>query len=87
MFGPANEPGEEIFQFVVCTPRWLVSESFPKGYCWGRSYLFVTSWSAPLVLRVFSDLCRHAEGPDWDTITTKLSRYGSWEFEDYRESM
>jgi hypothetical protein len=53
----------------------------------GRSYLFVTSWSASLVLRVFDDLCRNAEGSDWNEVATKLSRYGYWEFEDYRESM
>jgi len=87
LIGPFNERGEELFQFTVCTPRWLEQDTFPKGYCWGRHYLFVSRWDAKLIMRVFRDLCLHAEGPDWNSVATTLSRYGQWEFEDYRESL
>jgi hypothetical protein len=26
-----------------------------------------------------------ADGPDWTTVAQRLSRWGQWEFEDYRE--
>jgi hypothetical protein len=38
-----------------------------------------------LVERALRDLCRRTEGDAWVDIAIKLSRYGLWEFEDYRE--
>jgi hypothetical protein len=35
---------------------------------------------------ISSDLCRRTEGTDWNDVATKLSRYATWEFEDYSEA-
>jgi len=48
-------------------------------------HLVVRRWDFELVRRAIADLCRRVEGSDWETVGTKLSRYGAWEFEDYEE--
>lgn len=85
--GLRGSEGADNFSIIVCTPQWLSEQSFEKGFRWGAHYLFVTRWDLRVVRRAITDMCRHTEGPDWAAIATKLSRYGYWEFEDYRESM
>jgi len=50
-----------------------------------HSYLVLSRWNYATLLRALTDLCLHTEGEDWEQIAMKLSRYGAWEFEDYRE--
>lgn len=81
--GPANETGGELFQFSVCSPSWLADEDRPKGFAFQRT-LVVDRWNPDLVERAIADLCRRTEGDTWEQVARKLSRYGQWEFEDYR---
>jgi hypothetical protein len=37
-----------------------------------------------MVRRALEDRCARAEGATWDEVAGVLSRYGEWEFEDYR---
>lgn len=83
--GPDEPPyGEELFDFTVCTASWLAANPPPKGFEFLRSKILVARWDYATVERAISDLCLHTEGADWSEISTKLSRYGHWEFEDYR---
>lgn len=83
--GPAGDEGTEQFLFTVCSPSWLAGQELPKGFAFQRHTLVVERWNLDLVERAIADLCRRAEGETWTEIATKLSRFGSWEFEDYRE--
>jgi hypothetical protein len=83
--GPAGEDGAELFQFTVCSPSWLAAQELPKGFAFQRHALLVERWEPGLVERAIADLCRRTEGETWSEVATKLSRFGSWEFEDYRE--
>jgi Immunity protein 8 len=83
--GPAGEEGAEQFQFTVCSPRWQAEQPLPKGFAFQRHTLLVDSWDPDVVERAISDLCRRTEGATWRDVATKLSRFGFWEFEDYRE--
>ena len=71
-----------MFQFNVCSKR-LAIEARPKGFAFQRA-LVLDRWSPDLVERAIADLCRHTEGDTWEQVARKLSRYGQWEFEDYR---
>lgn len=82
--GPAGEDGAELFQFEVCSPSWLASQSLPKGFAFQRHTLLLERWDPQLVERAIRDLCLRTEGEGWAQIAGKLSRYGLWEFEDYR---
>jgi hypothetical protein len=84
--GPDDGPGIELFYFEVCSPRWIEVNASEKGFEFMHSYLVLNRWSSDLVQRAIGDLCRRTEGADWREVAVKLSRYGSWEFEDYREA-
>jgi len=82
--GPQGEPGEEAFDFTVCTPRWLNSHPAQKGFLFARHYLLLWRYDYDLLRRAITDLCARAKGPDWETVANRLARYGHWEFEDYQ---
>jgi hypothetical protein len=84
MIGPSGLPGEESFDFLVCTPKWLAKELETTGRIWGRHYLFVKRYSFDLLWRTINDLCVNTRGNSWQEIGAQLARYGKWEFEDYR---
>jgi hypothetical protein len=82
--GPAGEEGAELFPFTVCSPSWLAATPLPKGSAFQRHTPLLERWDPALVERAISDLCRRTEGESWDELAAKLSRFGHWEFEDYR---
>jgi hypothetical protein len=84
MIGPSGEQGEESFDFIVCTPRWLETVLSQDGFVFGQHYLIVARYDYGLIWQVIEDLCNRTDGPDWTTIGNKLGRYGHWEFEDYK---
>ena len=82
--GPEDEPGEESFDLLVCTPAWLAAEVSYNLAIVGRHRLIVEKWDAARVRDVVTDLFTREEGKDWDELALRLSRLGHWEFEDYR---
>lgn len=85
MIGPEGGPGEESFDFVICTPALLAKDLETRRYQFGRHYLFVNRYDPELIEQVLHELCESASGPDWESVATYLSRYGQWEFEDYTD--
>lgn len=83
--GPAGEEGAELFSFTVCSASWLKAQSLQKGFVFQRHTLLLERWDPDLVQRSLSDLCLRTEGESWHEVAVKLSRFGRWEFEDYRE--
>ena len=84
--GPAGDKGGEIFGFTVCTPGWVAAHPGAKGFELMHGYVVVPRWDLAVLRRAISDLCRNSEGASWTEVATRLSRFGSWEFEDYREA-
>lgn len=80
--GAAGEEGADLFDFVVCTPSWVQTDRLQKGFAFSR-YLLITRWDPDLVERAIRDLCRRTRGEDWPEVARKLSRYSSWEFDEY----
>jgi hypothetical protein len=82
--GPADGPGEESFDVLVCTPLWLREVVAKEGPQIGRHHLIVD----PLDLGGASTFLRRqvesVEAADWPTLGAKLARIGQWEFEDYQ---
>ena len=82
--GPAEEGfGEEMFDFSVCTAKWLQEHPPPKNFEFVRSTVLMGRWDYATLNRALNDLCLHTEGEGWAEIAAKLSRYGRWEYEDY----
>jgi len=86
MIGPDGAPGEESFDFFVCTPAWLEGECERKGFFLIRRFLAVSHWDAGLVRRAIENVVSSVTGDSWPELASKLATIAYWEFEDYREA-
>ena len=84
MFGPENSEGEESFDFLLCTPQWLVRKMKEEAVLPGRHYLFIKQYDINAVKKYLVGYVGQCEGDTWNEIAQKLARIGKWEFEDYR---
>src|SRR5262249_55860788 len=84
MFGPAGSEGEESFDILVCTPRWLNGEVERKGIVDGRHTLLVSKFDFAQLSSFLAEYAKTCAGKTWEEAAIKLSRLGLWEFEDYR---
>jgi hypothetical protein len=84
MFGPEGNEGEESFDILVCTPRWLASEVERKGLVDGRHHLVVSKFDLAQIRAFLVAYAKDCAGKTWPEAAVKLSRLGKWEFEDYR---
>jgi hypothetical protein len=86
LLGPDDGLGEESFTFLVCTPAWLDEQLTDDGHLFVRHYLLVKRFDWRVILEALTELCVRSAGPSWSAVSTMLSRYGQWEFEDYTPS-
>ncbi|HEV8626102.1 MAG TPA: immunity 8 family protein [Acidimicrobiia bacterium] len=84
LVGPAEGPGEESFDVLVCTPAWLARTVAEQGPMIGRHRLIVEHLDLPLAEQFLSDQIERLDEPSWPELAAKIARLGHWEFEDYR---
>jgi hypothetical protein len=82
--GPEGLDGEEAFDVVVCTPKWIARNNKPSALIVGRHYLIVFEYNYERIARFIEDYCVACEGSSWQEVAEKLGRLGRWEFEDYQ---
>jgi immunity protein 8 of polymorphic toxin system len=82
--GPDDGPGEESFDVVVCTPRWLERRVRAEGPLVGRHHLVVARYDGPEVMRFLTAAVESEHAATWNELALRLGRIGMWEFEDYR---
>ena len=78
--GPSNQPGAELFSFLVATPGGLEGIELPR---WGRGLLIVREFSWEQVNQSLSRLLAHAQAPTWAEVAAKLGKELQWEFDNY----
>lgn len=82
--GPAGAPGEESFDFDVCSPAWLECELDSNAIVGGRFLLITRRFDPQRIENYVRKRIAQASGDDWLTIGGKIARWAKWEFEDYR---
>ena len=82
--GPSGGPGEESFDVLACTPRWLDRRLRDVGPIVGRHHLIVEEFDAPRIQEFLRVKVESLDAPTWSKLATKIGRIGRWEFEDYR---
>lgn len=85
MVGPADEDGEESFDIVVCTPKWLEEICEMEDIVIGRHYFIVRKYNYEKIILTIEKFLQQCSGKNWDEVGRKVSRLGRWEFEDYIE--
>jgi len=81
--GPSDAPGEEAFDVVVCTPRWLLGSHASNDIVIGRHLLIVFKYDYVRLRDFLTARIAEAEGVTWRDVAQIISRIGRWEFEDY----
>jgi hypothetical protein len=83
--GPQGAPGEEAFDFEVCTPSWLAGELDDRSL-FPRHRLLLRRYDYRLLELAIRSLIQGTSGSSWQQVAERLARYGHWEFEDYAEA-
>ncbi|MEW9551175.1 immunity 8 family protein [Nonomuraea sp. NPDC050783] len=82
--GPDDGPGDESFDFTVCTPQWLQDQvERDDRPISGAHHVIVSTYDWAAIESFFDRLVNQCTGATWSEVTTKLSRYGHYEFADY----
>jgi hypothetical protein len=62
--GPADGPGEESFDFILCTPEWF-GANMKDDIAIGRHYLFVKEFSYTRLEKFVRDYCTRCDADSW----------------------
>ena len=83
--GLPEDEGGDHFQLMVATPE-AIRRRFGTtlGSCFfARHWFIVEDYNWHAILTEIMKCVAACEGDTWDEIVTRLSRYFTWEFEDY----
>ena len=83
--GPENDKGEESFDIIVCSPKWLEENLEKDKIILGRHHLLSRYFDYNNFHKFLTDYIIKCESETWNECAEKLSRIGKWEFEDYKE--
>jgi hypothetical protein len=84
LVGPLGLPGEESFDFDVCSPAWLEAELESRTTIGGRFLLIARNFDPRSIEDYVRKTIAQASGKDWSEVAAKIARWSHWEFEDYR---
>lgn len=83
LIGPAGAIGEESFDVLVCSPRWLGQQLELAPVYAPRHHLIVKYFDFAAVRRYVEGRVAQCSGTTWTEVAEQLARLGYWEFEDY----
>lgn len=81
--GPVGEKSSDLFQVLVCTPRWLEEEVRKWGAQWSRAKLIINSYNFNELEDFVKRAVSSVEGRDWAEVASKLRLLAEWEFDGY----
>ncbi len=85
MVGERGKEGEESFDMILCTPKWLSANNKKQDVLFGLHYLIVFRYDYDLIFEKLRKYVESINGKNWDEIGQKIGLIGNWEFQDYRE--
>ena len=81
--GIDGKPGEESFDVLVTTPRFLEGNYSESELLFGKDKLIIFQYDFEAIKNKISDYIYRIEEDNWHLIAEKLDRIGKWEFRDY----
>lgn len=85
LIGPDDGPGEESFDVLVCTPRWLAREIEREGMQLVRHALVMEEFDLSRAIERLRHEVGLASGSTWQHLLLGLVQIGHWEFDGYRK--
>ena len=83
LVGPAGSDGEESFEVIVCTAKWLAERYRAQSARTLRHHVLVHEFEYNALKSYFEKLIGDCYGESWNDVAARVSRIGRWEFEDY----
>lgn len=87
MIGVKGSDGEESFDLIVCTPKWLEDSFSQVDVVFGEHYLIVFKYDIGKIKETLSSYVGQLEEENWAALANKIDRIGKWEFRDYTNSL
>ncbi|MDN6555872.1 MAG: immunity 8 family protein [Acidipropionibacterium acidipropionici] len=87
LVGPQGHEGEESFDILICTPRWLEKQIEETGPRLGMNHFIVNRFDLRYAIPVLTNKITSVYGDNWDDIAGRLSKIGYWEFEGYTDTI
>lgn len=84
LVGPADGPGEESFDVLVCTAAWLAGTVAREGPQIGRHQLVVEKLDLEQAEQFLRRQIERLDASTWEGLAERIGRLGYWEFEDYQ---
>jgi hypothetical protein len=86
MVGQRGSEGEESFDILVCSVKWLEERLAKDGFLFGRHYLFVPAFDGKKIKGLLTKMIEPHTSNTWTEVARKIGRLGLWEFEDYPDT-
>ncbi|CAM1364746.1 conserved hypothetical protein [Tenacibaculum litoreum] len=86
--GPLNGRGQEVFDFLVASPRYLTEHyhhQSGKKAIFGRHIIIMFEYDFNELYTLVNKYIEKLDEPNWNDLAIKIGRIGHWEFEDYQE--
>jgi hypothetical protein len=83
LIGPSEGQGEESFGLTICSGAWLDRRAEASGPQLGRHCLVMSAFEWRTARVFVEDYLTRCLGDSWQDVASRVSRLGSWEFEDY----
>src|SRR3569832_396716 len=77
MAGPENQKGEESFDVIVCTPKWMeryYKDDRGEAVVIGRHHLIVFEYDYVRLVKKINSFVESCSGCTWSEIACKVSR-------------
>lgn len=83
--GNTEKEGLDLFQTVVCTPKWFEENYAKEKVVFGLHFTFVFEYNFKLLRDKIIEYVEAIEKDNWDSLAAEISYVGEWEFKDYKE--
>jgi hypothetical protein len=84
LFGSDENDGEESFDAIVCSPKWIEKKVDELGIMDARHHIIMKQFDIKVLREFVTEFSNGCSGEKWEDVAEKLARLGHWEFEDYR---
>lgn len=81
--GTSGKEGEESFDVLICTPKWIQGNYKEDDIILGIHKIIVFKYDFNSLKRRLEKSINTITGDNWEEIANKIGRIGKWEFEDY----
>ncbi len=83
--GIVGKDGADLFNIMLCTPKWLINNNKNDEIIFGRHHLIVFEYNYQKIYKTLNDYISNIDCENWEEIANIISRIAHWEFEDYKE--